>query len=49
MRCSRGDAGVVSGLVDTVGQGEDGTNWDSSTENMCSAACEIDGQGESAV
>lgn len=31
MRCSRGDAGVASGLVDTVGQGEDGTDLDGSS------------------
>ena len=37
---SSGDADIENGLMDTVGEGEGGKNWESSTET-CITVCKI--------
>jgi len=34
MQGSNGNTAIVTGLVDTVGEGEDGTNWESSIKHV---------------
>ena len=44
MQGSSGDADIGNRLVDTMGEGEDGMNWESIMET-CITMCKIDSSG----